>query len=152
MALAPGQKVPEFRLQRYDLSYLTREDILGRRTLFVFYPFAFSQVCTDQLSVYNQVLDDLADAGVECTYAVSCDNVHAQHAFQDHLGLEIEQLSDWEPKGETCRAFDVMHEAGFPQRALVIVDADGVVEWSHQADSIDDLPGVNLIFDALQEA
>jgi peroxiredoxin (alkyl hydroperoxide reductase subunit C) len=63
--------------------------------------------------------------------------------------VAIPQLSDFEPKGATCRAFDVYHDAGFPQRALVIVDPEGVVQWSHQAASPGDLPGANLIFDGL---
>ena len=151
MAVAAGERVPDFRLQRYDLSYVTREDFAGRRTLFVFYPFAFSGVCTDQLTIYNHVLEDLAAEGVT-VYGVSADNVHAQRAFKQHLDLQIEMLSDWEPKGETCRAFGAWHPAGFPERALVLFDGDGTVEWSHQAETIDDLPGVNLIFDALAKA
>ena len=63
--------------------------------------------------------------------------------------MRIEQLSDFERKGAACRAFDVLHPGGFPQRALVIVGTDGVVRWSFQAPTPGDLPGVNLIFDAL---
>jgi alkyl hydroperoxide reductase subunit AhpC len=66
--------------------------------------------------------------------------------------VNIEQLSDFEPKGAACRAFDVLHPGGFPQRALVLVGPDGVVKWSHQAGSPSELPGANLIFDALDEA
>ena len=64
----------------------------------------------------------------------------------------IEQLSDFEPKGAACRAFGVLHPGGFPERALVMTGPDGVVLWSHQADSPGDLPGANLIFDALDAA
>ena len=114
----------------------------------MFYPFAFSPVCTDQLSVYNEVLEDFRERGVTL-YGVSCDATYSQTAFRQQLGIDIEQLSDFEPKGETCRAFDVYHPGGFPQRALVIVGPDGVVTWSHQAAKPSDLPGANLIFDAL---
>ena len=75
--------------------------------------------------------------------------VASQIAFKQQLGVDIEQLSDFEPKGAACRAFGVLHAGGFPQRALVIIDPDGTVRWSHQADSPGDLPGANLIFDAL---
>jgi len=146
--LAPGTPVPEFVLRREDGSTFTREDLLGTTTVLVFYPFAFTAVCTDQLNLYDEVLDELAAQGATL-YAISCDSTATQRAFKKHLGITIEQLSDWEPKGETCRAFGVYHPAGFPQRALVIVDPDGTVRWSHQADSIADLPGANLIFDAL---
>jgi peroxiredoxin (alkyl hydroperoxide reductase subunit C) len=63
--------------------------------------------------------------------------------------VSIAQLSDFEPKGETCRAFGVYHPGGFPQRALVIVGPDAVVAWSYQAPAVTDLPGANLIFDGL---
>ena len=79
----------------------------------------------------------------------SCDASPSQAAFKNQLGIEIEQLSDFEPKGAVCQAFGVYHPGGFPQRALVIVDPDGTVRWSFEAPSPGDLPGANLIFDAL---
>ena len=79
----------------------------------------------------------------------SGDATYSQTAFKDQLGIEIEQLSDFEPKGAACAAFGVLHPGGFPQRALVLVGPDGVVRWSFQAPSPSDLPGANLIFDAL---
>ena len=148
MALAAGQPAPELSLRRASGDPFTREDLLGRTTVLVFYPFAFSPVCTDQLSLYNELLADFAARGVTL-YGVSCDAVWSQEAFRRQLGIDIEQLSDFEPKGATCRAFGVYHPGGFPQRALVIVGPDGVVTWSYQAATPSDLPGANLIFDAL---
>jgi peroxiredoxin len=148
MALAAGQPAPELSLRRSNGDPFTREDLLGHTTVLVFYPFAFSPVCTDQLSIYNEVLEDFAARGATL-YGVSCDATYSQTAFRTQLGIDIEQLSDFEPKGETCRAFGVYHPGGFPQRALVIVGPDGIVTWSHQAAKPSDLPGANLIFDAL---
>jgi peroxiredoxin len=143
-----GQPAPEFSLARPDGPPFTRADLEGRRTLLVFYPFAFSSVCTDQLSIYNDLLPDFAEHDLTL-YGVSCDAVASQQAFKQQLGIDIEQLSDFEPKGAACRAFGVLHPGGFPQRALVLIGPDGVVEWSHEAASPGDLPGANLIFDAL---
>ncbi|HET6549182.1 MAG TPA: redoxin domain-containing protein [Solirubrobacter sp.] len=143
-----GQPAPEFTLKTADGKAFTRESLLGRTTVLVFYPFAFSPVCTDQLSIYNDLLEDFAQRGATL-YGVSCDATYSQTAFKEQLGIAIEQLSDFEPKGAACRAFGVYHPGGFPQRALVIVDPDGTVRWSHQAPSPGDLPGANLIFDAL---
>jgi peroxiredoxin (alkyl hydroperoxide reductase subunit C) len=148
VAIAAGERVPEFSLARSQGERFTRADLLGRTTVLVFYPFAFSPVCTDQLSVYDQVLDELAERDA-VLYGVSCDSVWSQRAFKDRLGLRIEQLSDFEPKGAACRAFDVLHAGGFAQRALVLVGPDGVVRWSFQAPNPGELPGANLIFDAL---
>jgi peroxiredoxin len=148
MAIAAGQPAPELTLRRSNGDPFTREQLLGATTVLVFYPFAFSPVCTDQLSVYNELLGDFRERGVTL-YGVSCDATYSQTAFRQSLGIDIEQLSDFEPKGATCRAFDVYHPGGFPQRALVLIGPDGVVKWSHQAAKPSDLPGANLIFDAL---
>lgn len=143
-----GQPAPDFTLARSEGDPFTRADLEGKITVLVFYPFAFSPVCTDQLGLYNEVLGDLADRGVTL-YGVSCDATWSQRAFKEQLGVAIEQLSDFEPKGATCRAFGVLHPGGFPQRALVLIGPDAVVRWSYEAPSPGDLPGANLLFDAL---
>jgi peroxiredoxin (alkyl hydroperoxide reductase subunit C) len=145
-----GSPAPEFTLRREDGTDFTRADLQGQTSVLVFYPFAFSPVCTDQLNLYEEVLDDFTARGATL-YAVSCDATYAQAAFREKLGVTIEQLSDFEPKGATCRAFGVYHPGGFPQRALVIIGPDGVVKWSYQAASPGDLPGANLIFDGLSD-
>ncbi|HSD80885.1 MAG TPA: redoxin domain-containing protein, partial [Solirubrobacteraceae bacterium] len=96
--IAPGTPVPDFRLGRQNGGAFTREDLLGRTTILVFYPFAFSPVCTDQLQVYEEAIDDLRARGAEM-YAVSTDASWSQRAFRRQLGSSIEQLSDFEPKG-----------------------------------------------------
>jgi mycoredoxin-dependent peroxiredoxin len=145
-----GTPVPDFVLRRADGSQFTPADLEGKTTVLVFYPFAFSPVCTDQFNLYEEVRDDFRERGATL-YGVSCDATYSQTAFIEKLGVTIEQLSDFEPKGATCRALGVYHEGGFPQRALMIIGPDGVVRWSYQAASPGDLPGANLIFDALGE-
>jgi peroxiredoxin (alkyl hydroperoxide reductase subunit C) len=148
----PGTRVPEFRLAREDGGAFTREDLLGHTTVLVFYPFAFSPVCTDQLQIYEEILEELAARGARM-YAVSTDATYAQQAFRRQLGVTIEQLSDFEPKGAASAAFGAYFEpGGMTNRALVIVRPDGTVGWSHLADSPGDLPGANLIFDGLDAA
>src|SRR5215218_6701927 len=146
--VAAGEPAPDFTLKTAEGKPFTREQLLGRTTVLVFYPFAFSPVCTDQLSLYNEVLEDFAAKGATL-YGVSCDATYSQTAFKEQLGVDIEQLSDFEPKGAACRAFGVLHPGGFPERALVIVGPDAVVRWSYEASSPGDLPGANLLFDAL---
>jgi peroxiredoxin (alkyl hydroperoxide reductase subunit C) len=143
-----GEPVPQFSLARGNGSRLTQDDIAGQTAVLVFYPFAFSPVCTDQLNLYQEVLDQFSAQGATL-YGVSCDSTWAQKAFKEKLGVTIEQLSDFEPKGAVCQAFGVYHPGGFPQRAIVIVGPDGIVKWSYQASSPAELPGANLIFDAL---
>jgi peroxiredoxin len=147
--LPTGAKVPSFTLAREDSEKFTEEDLQGVTTILVFYPFAFSPVCTDQLQIYEGVLDQLT-AGGEKIYGVSCDSTWAQQAFREKLEVSIPQLSDFEPKGAACEAFGVLHEGGFAQRALVISGPDGVVRWSYQAPSPAELPSAKLLLDGLR--
>jgi peroxiredoxin len=147
--LAPGSPAPEFTLKTAEGKDFTRDDLLGKITVLAFYPFAFSPVCTDQLQIYDEALAELAERGATL-YGVSCDATYSQRAFKESLGVSIQQLSDFEPKGAASRAFGAYFEpGGFSNRALVIVGPEGNVKWSHLADSPGDLPGVNLIFDGL---
>src|SRR5918992_238032 len=130
--VAAGLPAPDFTLARLERAPFTRADLEGRTTFLVFYPFAFSPVCTDQLSVYNELLDDFAARGATL-YGVSCDATWSQQAFREQLGIAIEQLSDFEPKGATCRAFGVLHPGGFPLRALVLIGPDAVVRSTADA-------------------
>lgn len=148
MVIAPGTAVPDFTLRREDGGMFTAADLEGRRTVLIFYPFAFSSVCTDQLNLYEDVLEEFTVQGATLM-AVSCDATPSQIAFREKLGVSIEQLSDFEPKGATCRAFGVYHEAGMAERALILVGPDRVVEWSWVGENPGVLPGANLIFDAL---
>jgi peroxiredoxin len=147
--LAPGTHVPDFKLATENGGGFTQEDLRGKTTVLVFYPFAFSPVCTDQLQLYERSLDEIKAQGADI-YGVSCDATWSQKAFREKLGVTIPQLSDFEPKGAACRTFGVLHDGGFPQRALVIVGPDGVVRWSYQAPSPADLPPVHMILGGLK--
>jgi len=149
--LAPGTKVPGFKLTTEGGGSFTEADLQGKTTVLVFYPFAFSPVCTDQLQVYEQSLSEITGQGAEI-FGVSCDSSWAQKAFREKLGVSIPQLPDFEPKGAACAVFGVLHPGGFPQRSLVIVGPDGVVRWSYQAPSPADLPPVHMILGGLKNA
>ncbi|MCW2989524.1 MAG: redoxin protein [Solirubrobacterales bacterium] len=150
--IAPGTAVPEFTLKTEDGEDFTRDDLLGQTTILVFYPFAFSPVCTDQLQVYEEVLGEIEEQGARI-FAVSTDAGYSQKAFRESLNVTIPQLSDFEPKGAVSKALGAYFEpAGMTNRALVIVDPEGVVQWSYLADSPGELPGANLIFDGLASA
>jgi peroxiredoxin len=149
--IAPGTPAPSFGLQREDGERFTERDLRGHTTILVFYPFAFSPVCTDQLQVYERALDELTAGGAE-VYGVSCDSSYAQRAFREKLGVSIPQLSDFEPKGAACAALGVLHEGGFAQRALVIAGPGGVVRWSYQAPTPAELPPVELLREGLAAA
>jgi peroxiredoxin len=146
--IEPGTRVPSFKLATEDGGSVTEKDLKGERTVLVFYPFAFSPVCTDQLQLYEAALDQLVAQGVTKLCGVSCDSSWSQKAFREQLGVSIEQLSDFEPKGAACKAFGVLHEGGFPERALVAIDGTNTpptVRWSYQAPMPGELPSVKLL-------
>ncbi len=149
--LAAGAPAPEFSLGRADGERFTQQDLKGHRSVLVFYPFAFSPVCTDQLQLYDPLVAELAEQNGRL-YGVSCDATYSQTAFRERLGVSSEQLSDFEPKGAASDAFGVLHPGGFSERALVVLDEDGVVRWSHQAESPGVLPPLELLRDGIAAA
>lgn len=147
--IAPGTPAPEFTLKTEDGEDFTRDDLAGTTTILVFYPFAFSPVCTDQLQIYEEVLGEIKERGA-VIYGVSTDASYSQTAFREKLGVTIPQLSDFEPKGAASKAFGAFFEpAGMTNRAIVVVGPDQVVQWSHLAGNPGELPGANLLFDGL---
>jgi peroxiredoxin (alkyl hydroperoxide reductase subunit C) len=149
--LQAGAPAPSFTLRRADGEEFSEQNLQGRTTVLVFYPFAFSPVCTDQLQVYDPLVAELAGRG-GALFGVSCDSTWAQSAFREKLGVSSEQLSDFEPKGAACAAFGVLHPAGFAQRALVITGPDGALRWSYEAGSPGELPPLELLREGIDIA
>ena len=150
--LPAGSDVPEFTLRRENGEPFTRDDLAGKTTVLVFYPAAFSSVCTDQFQIYQEVLEDLAAQGADL-YGVSIDQTDSQVAFRESVSSTIPMLSDAVPQAAAARAFGVLFEpTGVANRALVIVGADQKVLWSWEGEHPGILPGANLIFDGLAGA
>jgi peroxiredoxin (alkyl hydroperoxide reductase subunit C) len=149
--IEPGADAPDFALLDQDGKTVSLSDLRGQTSVLVFYPLDWSPVCTDQLNVYQEVLGELEDAGTRL-YGVSVDSAFSHKAFQQQLGITIPLLADFHPKGEMSKRYGAfIDERGHNQRALVMIGPDGKVLWSHQSPSPLEIPGVNLIFDALEK-
>ena len=147
--IEPGTEAPAFILPDHTGAQTSLSDFCGRPVVLCFYPNDFSPVCSDQLSIYQEVLADVHAKGAELI-GISTDGSWAHNAFRKHLGTEITLLSDFHPKGEVSRAYGAyVEERGHPNRSLVLIDADGVVRWVHATETPLEIPGANLIFDAL---
>jgi peroxiredoxin len=146
--IATGEAAPDFKLRNQDGEEVSLSDFRGRKVLLVFYPMDFSPVCSDQLSIYQEVKPQLAEKGVELV-GISVDHAYAHKAFQEKLGIDTTLLADFEPKGEVARAYGSYLDAGFANRTLVLVDEDGKVAWTYESPSPGEFPGANVIFDAL---
>jgi peroxiredoxin len=147
--IAAGEAAPDFTLRNQDGEKVSLADFRGRRVLLVFYPCNFSAVCSDQLSVYQEVRPQLEEKGVTML-GISVDHIHAHRAFREKLGIETTLLADFEPKGAVAKAYgSYVDGIGMANRTLVLIDPEGRVEWAYESPQLTDAPGVNLIFDAL---
>lgn len=146
--IAVGDQAPDFTLRNQEGEDVSLADYRGRKVLLVFYPMDFSPVCSDQLSIYQEVKPELGEKGVELL-GISVDHAYAHKAFQEKLGIDTTLLADFEPKGEVARAYGSYLDLGFANRNLVLVDEDGKVAWTYESPSPGEFPGANVIFDAL---
>lgn len=120
----PGQPAPEFRLKGPGGQFVTLSEYRGRKhVVLVFYPLAFSPLCSHQLPTVQK---DLARFGQleAVVFGVSVDSHWANEAFARSLGLEFPLLSDF--KREAMTAYGVLlGEAGYSTRAIFVIDKDG---------------------------
>jgi peroxiredoxin len=124
-------------------------DLKGSPVLLVFYPGDFTPVCTGELGLFNELLPDLEDFGAK-VFAVSCDALWSHVAYSEQMGSRIPLVSDFHPKGAISRRYDVYrNDVGTSERALFVIDADGVIFWSHVS-PIEVSPGADGVLDALE--
>ena len=148
--IQPGAPAPDFTLPDQDGKQVSLSDFRGQTVVLVFYPADFSPVCTDQLSVYQEVLPEFETRKVQLL-GISVDGAFCHRAFKSHMNLDIPLLADFHPKGDVARKYGVWSEEyGVSGRALILVDPDGVVTWSYESPPLE-VPGANLIFDALDQ-
>ena len=128
--LGAGAVAPDFTLRDQHGQDVTLSALRGTPVALVFYPFAFSGICTGELCEIRDNLAAFADEGVRLL-AVSCDHMFSQRAYADAQGLTFPLLSDFWPHGAVARAYGVFHEqAGAAVRGTFLIDGDGVVAWS----------------------
>ena len=148
--IEPGAQAPDFTLPDQDGNKVSLADFRGQTLVLVFYPADFSPVCTDQLSVYQEVLGQFEERGAKLL-GISVDGAFCHRAFRTHVNLDIPLLADFHPKGEVARSYGVWSDKyGVAGRALVMVGPEGDVEWSYMSPPLE-VPGANLIFDALDQ-
>jgi peroxiredoxin len=146
--IEPGAEAPDFALPDQDGEEVKLGDFSDRKLVLAFYPLDFSPVCTDQLSLYQEVLGEIEEKGAALV-GISVDSKYSHRAFRQQLGLAMPLLADFHPKGEVTRAYDAwIEQVGHGNRSLVLVE-DGVVRWSYESPNPGEIPGANLIFDAL---
>jgi len=132
-----GGPAPDFALRDQFGQTVSLAEYRGRKAVAIlFYPFAFSGVCTGEMSGIRDRLDEFMTFETE-VLAVSCDPVFALRTFADADGLNFPLLSDFWPHGEVAKAYDVFNdEIGAARRSSYVVGKDGVLRWSvHNANA-----------------
>lgn len=130
MAIFVGERVPEFSSKNQHGEEVSSESIAGKSALLVFFPFAFSGVCTGELCEIRDNFSDFNDLGVR-VIGVSCDPSFSLAAWAQVEGYEFDVVSDFWPHGEMSKKFGVFHEGiGAAERGSFLIDGDGVVRWT----------------------
>jgi peroxiredoxin len=147
--LQPGTRAPDFNLPVDPNKKLSLKDFANTSLVLVFYPADFSPVCGDQLALYNEALFEFDELGAQIL-GVSVDGIWCHQAYADARKLKFPLLSDFEPKGAVSRAYGAYDEqSGTSQRALFVIDNNGVIRWSYLS-PIDVNPGAAGIIEALE--
>ncbi|NEA23110.1 peroxiredoxin [Actinomadura bangladeshensis] len=132
MAVEVGDEAPDFELKDQHGTPVRLSDFRGeRKVVLVFYPLAFSGVCTGELSRLRDEFQDVAgEAGDVQVLAVSVDSMFALRAWSDQEKFWFPLLADFWPHGGTARRYGVFDEAkGLALRGTFVIDTEGVVRW-----------------------
>jgi peroxiredoxin len=130
MTLSVGDTAPDFSLPDQDRQAVSLAELRGAPVLLVFYPFAFSGICTGELCQLRDELSEYTDAGVR-VLAISTDPVFSLKAFREKEGFEFPLLSDFWPHGETAKAYGVFNDkAGMALRGTFLLDPDGRIAFA----------------------
>lgn len=126
-----GDPAPDFTLRDQHGRAVTLSASLGERAvLLVFFPFAFSGVCSGELLELRDNATRISDAGADLL-AVSCDPMFALRAQADRDGLAFPMLSDFWPHGEVASSYGVLDpDRGCPTRSSFLIDRGGLLRWS----------------------
>ena len=146
--LPAGTPAPEFTLSSAPDRTVSLAEFRGRPLILAFYPADWSPVCGDQMALYNEVLPEFERYNARLL-GISVDGTWCHAAFARDRRLHFALLADFEPKGAVARRYGAYREHdGFSERALFVIDGDGIIRWS-EVSPIDVNPGADGILRAL---
>lgn len=149
--LSVGTQAPDFRLKDAGGREIGLASYAGKTVVLVFYPLDWSPGCSKQLDLYQQELSEFERRGVEIV-GISVDSLYSHGAWGAARGLSIPLLADFNPKGAVARRYNVWRDAdGFSERALYIVDGEGVIRYAHVSPKLQHVPDIYELFDKLDE-
>ena len=148
--LQPGQKAPEFTLFNSDKKEIALADFSGRNVVVLFFPLAFSSVCTTELCEMRDNISTYAALNA-AILAISVDSPFTLAVFKEQEKLPFDLLSDFNK--ETSVAYDTLYETfamkmrGVSKRSAFVVDGNGIIQYAEVLDNAGNVPN----FTAIQE-
>jgi peroxiredoxin len=147
--LPVGTEAPDFTLNATPAQSYSLRELRGKAVVLVFYPADWSPVCGDQLALYNELREHWESLNARLV-GISVDGVWCHLAYSTSRHLHFPLLADFEPKGAVSRRFNAYREGeGTAQRALYVLDANGVIRWSYLS-PLGVNPGADGILNALE--
>jgi peroxiredoxin len=147
--LRHGQKAPDFRLHAAPDHTVALTDFSGQPVVLAFYPSNWNPVCADQMALYNEALPRFRRHNA-ALLGLSVDSVWCHRAFARQHNLKFPLLADFQPKGRVASDYGVYRRGdGVAGRALFVLDANGIVHWSHLS-PIGVIPSADGILKALE--
>lgn len=149
MILQKGTAAPDFELNSTPDQKLKLSDFKNKRVILAFYPADWSPVCSDQMSLYNEMSKVFHKYNAE-VMGISVDGKWCHMAFAKDRQIHFPLLADFEPKGEVSKKYGAYNDKeGESLRALFVIDEQGIIQWSYLSpDGIN--PGADGILDALE--
>ena len=144
-----GDDAPDFTLRTGNREEWHLADFRGKKNVVLaFVPFAFSGVCSTQLPSYEAELERFKDVDTEVV-SISMDSGYALNAWAKSMGTSFPLLSDFYPQGKVVDLYGLRHQVGMSNRALIVIDKEGVIRYIEVLDSPGDMPDNEDLFEAL---
>jgi peroxiredoxin len=148
--LPVGAPAPDFELRDANGGTVRLSDFRGRPVVLAFYPLDWSPTCSDQLSLYQSELEGFQRLGAQVV-GISVDSIYSHGAWAAVRGITFPLLADFHPKGEVARRYQVWREGdGFSERALYVIDGDGIIRYSHVSPELHKIPDIYELFEVLE--
>ncbi|GLV56105.1 peroxiredoxin [Dictyobacter sp. S3.2.2.5] len=149
--LRVGDIAPDFTLKAAKGEQWHLKDFRGKKNVVLaFVPFAFSSVCSAQLPSYEAELERFHDFDTEVV-SISMDSTYALNAWSQAMHTTFPLLSDFYPQGAVVDLYGVRHAAGMPERALFVIDKEGVIRYIEVQHSPGEMPDNEDLFESLRK-
>ena len=149
--LKVGDVAPDFTLKSADRKDWHLSDFRGKKNVVLaFVPFAFSGACSAQLPSYEADLERFKDFDTEVV-SISMDSLFSLAAWEKSMHTTFPLLSDFFPQGQIVDTYGVRHAAGMPERALFVIDKEGVIRYIEIQHQPGEMPDNEDLFEALRK-